>query len=449
MHKDIKVLRFLLDENNQFKRVIENYNIDHAPFCTLVDGCVNEYHLKEWWTDRSIPVTRDGYKYIKENIPGEDSLSLLIKSHALSLDDQYWVKEAEEDINYDDISFFSNKFSNDVGDIIVGKSKNKNPSFYSPDSTSNGNLKKRWKIIKGQKYLLKAGSQPHQQEIINEIIASRVMFILGIDHVEYDLYIDDGKPYCRSLDFINYNEDFVSAYQLKQSYKKRNDISLYDHLLMVAENIGFSDYKTYLNKMLFIDFLLANQDRHLNNFGVIRDAKSLEFIRVAPIFDTGSCLGYNLSDDELKKLTKCDWMPFQSQKHKDQLSLIDDFSWLNIELLETVPLNIEMFLGRYVDFVSEGRRNAIVEFLVNRVNYIFRYLKIDKEIPMTGFETSIFERKLLKYTKDHGGELYDLDSLTKVFDVAYITIYRAVSNLTKKGLLIRRGARKNGYWVLP
>ena len=35
------------------------------------------------------------------------------------------------------------------------------------------------------------------------------------------------------------------------------------------------------------DFVLTNTDWHLNNFGVLRDSKTLKFIGIAPIFDSG------------------------------------------------------------------------------------------------------------------------------------------------------------------
>lgn len=43
-----------------------------------------------------------------------------------------------------------------------------------------------------------------------------------------------------------------------------------------------------------------NEDRHLNNFGIIRDVNSLEWISVAPIYDNGESLKITYdNDDEL------------------------------------------------------------------------------------------------------------------------------------------------------
>ena len=42
--------------------------------------------------------------------------------------------------------------------------------------------------------------------------------------------------------------------------------------------------------MIILDFIMANEDRHLGNFGVIRDVESLQWVAICPIFDTGRSL---------------------------------------------------------------------------------------------------------------------------------------------------------------
>ena len=49
-------------------------------------------------------------------------------------------------------------------------------------------------------------------------------------------------------------------------------------------------------KMIIWDFILANKDRHFNNFGVIRNVLTLEFEKVAPIFDNGCSLCFDEND---------------------------------------------------------------------------------------------------------------------------------------------------------
>ena len=202
--------------------------------------------------------------------------------------------------------------------------------------------------------------------------------------------------------------------------------------------------------MLFIDYLLGNEDRHLNNFGVIRDAKTLKFLRVAPIYDTGSCLGYDLTDDELNRLYSIEWKPFMTQHIRNQLDLIDDFSWLDKDILKSIPREIDNLLKKYETYISPSRRNAINSFISRRINNIFNYLKVNERVDdaLSLNSLSILEEEIIKYIK-RNGKLVDLDPLIKKTGNAYITIYRAVSRLTKAGLIKRVGARKTGYWILP
>ena len=65
-----------------------------------------------------------------------------------SLSDQYWINPKGSNLTWDNVNFFQNQFSDDIGDVLFGTNKKANAfDFSSPDNTSDGNLKKRWKII--------------------------------------------------------------------------------------------------------------------------------------------------------------------------------------------------------------------------------------------------------------------------------------------------------------
>lgn len=55
---------------------------------------------------------------------------------------------------------------------------------------------------------------------------------------------------------------------------------------------GLKNMETFLSKMLVCDYIPGNQDRHYQNFGVIRNVETLEYTRIAPIFDSGNSLWY-------------------------------------------------------------------------------------------------------------------------------------------------------------
>src|SRR5574344_856592 len=55
-----------------------------------------------------------------------------------------------------------------------------------------------------------------------------------------------------------------------------------------------------IEDMFILDYIIMNEDRHLNNFGIIRDVNTLEWLDVAPIFDNGESLNIiDYTDEEV------------------------------------------------------------------------------------------------------------------------------------------------------
>ena len=48
------------------------------------------------------------------------------------------------------------------------------------------------------------------------------------------------------------------------------------HYVNLCEEHGIKNIRHSLDEMLVIDYIVANEDRHFNNFGVIRNAETLE-----------------------------------------------------------------------------------------------------------------------------------------------------------------------------
>lgn len=447
MHMNNRVLDMELSNTGNIQKIIEIYDVSHMPYGANARIKNNDSTLlKEWWNNRKIPETRDDYNNVISNL-GISSSELLLKNNALSLTDQYWIKPHDSFTNYEDINYFTNEFSSDIGDILIKPFIHKEYINYnSPDSTSNGNLKKRWKIIDGKVKLLKSGTKPYNYEVFNEIIASKIMEILDISHVTYELKVIDNEVYSSCDNFVSYNEDFVSAYMLYLSKHIDNNTSTFNHLMNIYSNLGIKNYKEEINKMLFIDYLIGNTDRHLNNFGVIRNAKTLEFLRIAPIYDSGSSLGFDVPSDKLANITEVNWKPFYSSKYKNQLELIDDFSWLNPNKLKLIMPSIKVLFSGFGNYLSEKRKDGIIKFLESRINNIYSYLKIDNAILDSNL--SKLESDIINYIKENNNTLYNINELINNLNKPYITIYRNISSLVKKDILKRVGANKNGYWVI-
>ena len=180
MHQDTEVVDIVVDsETGHIASVKEIYSVDDLP--VGINPLFIEKDLSNWWNERSIPLSRSGLADALEQLDIQSPRFLLTKCLGLSLSDQYWIKDKQSNIKWKQVNFFDNKFSEDLGELLFGKQFDKNEiNLSSPDSTSIGNLKKRWKIIDDRRYLVKGGSNPYQQEPVNEVVASRVItFFLG------------------------------------------------------------------------------------------------------------------------------------------------------------------------------------------------------------------------------------------------------------------------------
>ncbi len=372
MHKRKAVAEMELDESTGFiLKISEIYDAAHLPVgISCKNGIADRKALNEWWTDRSIPASRSGVRNALEHLNISNTKMLLVRCFGLSLSDQYWIKPQNEDITWDAINFFNNPFSEDIGDVLFGTPKNMEGfDFSSPDNTSDGCLKKRWKLINGKRCLVKGGSDLARQQPFNEVIATKIMERLGIPHVAYELIWDSGSPYSVCEDFVTADTELVSAWRILQTQKKPNNVSVYQHFVNCCQELGVTDIVKSLDRMLVLDYIIANEDRHLNNFGLLRNAETLEWIGFAPIYDSGSSLGYDKVASQIRSQTDITCKPFK-KAHADQIKLVSDFSWIDFDSLSDVDEIIRetMAVEEAQELIDERRIAAITDAVKKRVD---------------------------------------------------------------------------------
>lgn len=374
MHKRIPVAELELDEDSGFiQKIGEIFAPEHLPVGIIPrQGRIDRTAFNDWWTERSIPASRSGVREALETLELSNTKMLLLRCLGLSLSDQYWIRPEGAELQWEKINFFDNPFSEDIGDVLFGADKKANVlDFSSPDSTSDGNLKKRWKIIDGKRCLIKGGSNPFRQQPFNEVIAAGIMERLGIPHVPYTVTWNKGEPYSVCGDFINGETELVPAWRIIQTQKKRNDVSAYRHFVNCAEALGIPDVVPFLNRMIVLDYIIANEDRHLNNFGAIRNAETLEWLGMAPIYDSGSSLGYDKLAFEIRKAENVVCKPFKN-RHEEQLKLVTDFNWIDFDRLSDVrQLIVETLSAEGTeDYIDERRIEAIADAAQVRIRHV-------------------------------------------------------------------------------
>lgn len=134
-------------------------------------------------------------------------------------------------------------------------------------------------------------------ECVNELIVDRLLTILGIEHLSYQLIhadiLIDGQPYttylCASSDFKKRGESKIALNAYYQAEREGGESPL-DFCLRNgwAENV---------RQMLVVDFLILNRDRHGANIEVLRSSRA-KTLRLAPLFDHGLSLIFNCTDEE-------------------------------------------------------------------------------------------------------------------------------------------------------
>lgn len=252
----------------------------------LRKDCSNEAFYK-WLNQRTIPPQREGLRILKEAF-GEKWCKQ--KNYAC-LSDQYWIQWREEE--WKRINFFTNVYSTEIGNMFFEPwtvTNSDRMSNNSPDLTTGGLLKKRWKQKRDRtSYLIKAGSYFTKQEPLSEVLVSVLAEKLDvIDCVSYDLCIE-GTSLCSKCDnFITQDTELVPASAFYFDEERKENESVFSHLIKMCEKNKIPGAEDFIKGMIFIDTLTGNEDRHLTNIGFIRDVNTLKFLGPAPLFDSGN-----------------------------------------------------------------------------------------------------------------------------------------------------------------
>lgn len=361
MNKNTPVISLDIDEQTLYiKEIIETYNDKYKPYGIRK---LNKKQITDWLLSRKIPASRDNIDDILDNLKISSTNELVFKAFGLSLSDQYWLKPNNSNINWKEINFFDNDFSDDMGKFLFEDYKDIS-SLKTPDNTSNGDLKKSWKIINGKRVLLKAGRPPYNQEPFNEVLASEICKRLNFDYIEYKLYMINGKYYSGSENFINKNTELVSAWDFLKDRQKPNDMNYYKFYLDSCKEMGLN-IKKDVDDMIVLDYIINNEDRHFRNFGLIRNVETLEFEKEAPIFDSGYSMYCQQVDNLIGKYNKS--KPFR-ENHDKQIQLIDlknyDFSKLN----DIGDFAYELYSKNYImEAISDRRKFLLSIGLENKI----------------------------------------------------------------------------------
>lgn len=373
MNKNHKVLEFSYDESiPMITNITQIYDKNYLPYYINKQDNKNLIKLLNNWLAIRFQKHTSWFKKLAKTTHQVNLLdAIFTKSYGLSLTDEYWLKKAYDKVKWEDVNFYNNDFQYKLF-IEVGLESRKYDYdnvdvLYSPDITTGGELGKCWVIDANKKRILyKSTNTFLGLEPINEYLASLICEILELPHANYSIQILSNLSKKTMVSacptFCNEDIELIPFYELGiHNSNYRDDFKEYIKLLEEKE---ISDAKAKVSKMLLLDLIISNHDRHLGNYGIIRDSNTLKWLDVAPIYDSGrSMLTYLPTiDNELFVFNT------SGVSHQEVLALISDLVLTpkQIKALKEIPQIYKSLLEKYKDYINI-QNDENIKLLTNKL----------------------------------------------------------------------------------
>lgn len=381
MNKNKKVLTAEYQSSlGVFTDIYNVIDIDFAPIILKNAYQLNEdlkVSLSEWFKGRGIPSWRDDLDLLLAKLNISTPTELLDKAFGLSLSDQYWIKPFDSEIEYKDINFFEHDFEDsEFTSVTFSNTRDSNTriSLISPNNTTDGRLKKTWIIENGKRYLLKGGYKNEVMQPFNEVLATMICERLSFKHIPYTIDVIKDKIVSKCECFINKDTELVSAYQILHNNCNKDEA--YETYIKILENNGIDKAREEIENMFILDFIMLNEDRHLNNFGIIRNVENLNWIETAPIFDTGQSLNILDYNDEELVINGDGRFFYDMDKFDTIINYIQNIKRFDLSKLDGICEEFDDLLHKYQNItkMTDRRIDKICTLLLSRINKLKRII---------------------------------------------------------------------------
>ena len=343
----------------------------------------NRYDFAEWIRHRTIPGMRPNLPLALRQLNAESSVALMFETWGLSLSDPYWFKPEEEDLDWVDINYFDNGYEEAFGNFMLSGSFNgselgtksrigKPVITHSPDIATNGMLQKTWIRRDGKDCLIKGGLGNENREPFNERLACKLFerLLEPDEFVSYSVMERNGRSYSSCENMISRETELIPAADVLTAFAITGGRDLHAYYLRALQELAVPNAQQLIDKMIVVDHLMANFDRHTHNFGLIRNAETLDNYRITPLFDHGCGFYAWATTAELERGPYFwDSHPF-CEYPSQQLALVQDLTWYDPSSLNGFADDIAEELGENPEiddrFVAAVQRQT--EYQIATVN---------------------------------------------------------------------------------
>lgn len=201
-------------------------------------------------------------------------LSIVCKS--LSILDNYWIRPEGFNMSWSDINLRHNSLHKAIAQIqLHGKSLTLNGKPDSLAFSTNGAYAKAWHRDEDRTlWLYKAADRNSEDRI--EVMCSNILDRCNVAHCHYEERFDDDLRVCACPSMTSDKISIMDG-DAFDSYCKHHNLDTESELQRI-------DHDGYW-KMMIVDYLLSNPDRHTQNWGLYYNPNSTEILGLHPLFD--------------------------------------------------------------------------------------------------------------------------------------------------------------------
>jgi len=311
-------------------------------------------NVEKWLETRAIDSHRANSRLLKKavRLTEKDDVSTVITVNAVTITDSYWIKPicSNVKLSYSDVRFDNDYFSNLAlrGNYDSFNRAANRKTSKTPELTNTGSFEKCWKLKNGEWWMHK---KANHEELFSELFIYRLGMELGFNMAEYSR----GQKVIKTRDFTN-----NASINFEPAYSFMGDNEDYIETIKELNSLCPNCIPDYV-KMLFLDTICANPDRHTFNFGILRDVDTGKILGLAPNFDNNMAL---ISRGYPKAV---------SNKSDLLTTLFNELLSHDESLKQYVPNLTKNIVENAVKSVGmRVKSKFIVEFIMNRYNLIDR-----------------------------------------------------------------------------
>lgn len=327
--------------NNELK--VFNHNM--LPMYIELTG-----NVLKWLETRAIDSHRANSRLLKKalRLTERDDIGSVLSVNAVTITDNYWIKPIDSDLTYTDVRFNNDYFANLAltGNYDSFNRAANSKNSRTPELTNTGSFEKCWKLIDGEWWMYK---KANHEEMFSELFIYQFGIELGFNMAEYKR----GKGIIKTKDFTD-----NAAVNFEPAFNFMNDNEDYIATINALRDLCPNCIGDYV-KMIFLDTICANPDRHTFNFGILRDTETGDVLGLAPNFDNNMAL---ISRGYPKNIKR---------KNDVLVRLFNELLEYDSSLKQYIPILKEKIILKTIKSVGmRVRSKEIAEFIMNGYNLI-------------------------------------------------------------------------------